>query len=45
MAMGYVPTLLAEADSGFEIEVVGSRRTASRLDEPVFDPTGSRMRS
>jgi dimethylglycine dehydrogenase len=45
MAMGYVPSRLADAESGFEIEVVGARRTASRLDEPVFDPTGSRMRS
>jgi dimethylglycine dehydrogenase len=45
MAMGYVPSELAEETSGFEIEVVGSRRGAIRLDAPVFDPEGTRMRS
>ena len=44
-ALGYVPAALAEADEGFEIEVVGVRRAASRIAEPLFDPTGSRMRS
>ncbi|MBA2738528.1 MAG: GcvT family protein [Nocardioidaceae bacterium] len=44
VAMGYVPAELAAADGGFAIEVVGERRAASRLDECLFDPSGSRMR-
>jgi dimethylglycine dehydrogenase len=44
-ALGYVPTHLADADDDFEIEVVGVRRPANRIAEPLFDPTGSRMRS
>ena len=43
-ALGYVPSSIAGSDSGFQIEVVGTRREAIRLDEPLFDPTGSRMR-
>ena len=43
-ALGYVPASIAASDSGFQIEVVGTRREATRLDEPLFDPTGSRMR-
>jgi hypothetical protein len=27
------------------VEVLGVRRAATRLDEPLFDPSGSRMRS
>ena len=46
-AMGYVPADVADptapADS-FEIEVLGVRRPATRRDEPLFDPSGSRMR-
>ena len=46
-AMGYVPAGVADpttpADS-FEIEVLGVRRPATRRDEPLFDPSGSRMR-
>jgi dimethylglycine dehydrogenase len=45
VALGYVPTRLADADAGFEIEVVGVRRGAARLDACLFDPSGSRMRS
>lgn len=45
MALGYVPTEFAASDGPWEIEVVGVMRTATRLDEPPFDPTGSRMRS
>lgn len=44
-ALGYVPTAVADADSGFEVEVLGVRRQATRLAEPLFDPTGERMRS
>jgi dimethylglycine dehydrogenase len=47
-ALGYLPADLAGTDSpstGFEVEVLGVRRAATRLDEPLFDPSGSRMRS
>ncbi len=43
VALGYVPKELAEADS-FEIEILGDRRTATRLAAPLFDPEGRRMR-
>ncbi len=45
VALGYVPSELAEATNGFDIEILGVRRDAVRLDEPLFDPTGSRMRA
>jgi dimethylglycine dehydrogenase len=44
LALGYVPAALADADSGFEIEIIGERRSAVRLTEPAFDPGGARMR-
>ncbi len=45
LALGYVPSELAGATSGFEIEIIGERRPAERLNEPPFDPTGSLMRA
>jgi dimethylglycine dehydrogenase len=45
MALGYVPTEFAESDGPWEIEVVGVMRSATRLDEASFDPSGSRMRA
>ena len=45
MAVGYVPTEFADSDGPWEIEVVGVMRSATRLDEPPFDPSGSRMRT
>jgi dimethylglycine dehydrogenase len=42
--MGYVPKELAGADSGFEIEIIGERRRATPIREPLFDPKGERMR-
>ena len=44
LALGYVPRDLAEAEGGFEIEIMGERRPARRLDGPAFDPAGLRMR-
>jgi dimethylglycine dehydrogenase len=48
IALGYVPVELATADgpggSGFEIEIIGRRRPARLQPEPLFDPTGARMR-
>ena len=45
VAMGYVRADLVAVDAvEFEIEILGRRRPAVRLDEPLFDPSGSRMR-
>ncbi len=45
VALGYVPADLADATDGFEIEIVGVRRPATPLAEPLFNPTGSKMRT
>jgi dimethylglycine dehydrogenase len=45
LALGYIEKELATADDGFEIEIIGERRPALRLDAPIFDPQGLRMRS
>jgi len=45
LALGYVPAALAAASDGFEIEIIGERRRATRETAPVFDPAGSRMRA
>jgi dimethylglycine dehydrogenase len=45
IALGYIPDHLASADAGFEVEIIGERRAARRLDAPAFDPHGLRMRS
>ena len=45
LALGYVPKALADAESGFEIEIIGDRRPAKRLDGAAFDPSGMRMRA
>jgi dimethylglycine dehydrogenase len=44
VALGYVPADLAAATDGFEIEVLGERRCATRLDQCLFDPAATRMR-
>jgi dimethylglycine dehydrogenase len=45
LAMGYIPAALANATSGFEVEIIGERRKADRLSAPAFDADGARMRS
>jgi hypothetical protein len=40
-----VPAALARADAGFEIEIIGERCAAVRLDEPAYDPSGALMRT
>ncbi len=46
LALGYVPTELATpGNDGFEIEIIGRRRPATLLHEPVLDPAGTRMRA
>jgi len=46
LAQGYVPKELAAdmAAGAFAIEILGDRRPATVLPEPLFDPTGARMR-
>jgi dimethylglycine dehydrogenase len=46
LALGYVPTELAAlgGEASFEIEIIGRRRPARIQPEPLFDPTGARMR-
>ncbi len=45
VAMGYVPAALADSDGSFEIEIVGQRRAASRVDGCLWDSDSERMRS
>jgi dimethylglycine dehydrogenase len=45
LALGYIPTGLAGATSGFEIEIIGERRKAERQGAPAFDANGARMRA
>ena len=44
LALGYIPAALAGASEGFEIELIGERRRATRLSGAAFDPDGGRMR-
>jgi dimethylglycine dehydrogenase len=46
LAQGYIPTPLTAAigDGMFEVEILGIRRAARLVPEPLFDPTGARMR-
>ena len=50
LALGYVPAALATPEArgdgdGLEIEIIGHRRPARLLTEPVLDPSGERMRA
>ena len=44
IALGYVPTALAQAASGFEVELLGDRRPAALVRQALHDPDGTRMR-
>jgi dimethylglycine dehydrogenase len=46
LALGWVDADVADDPSGadFEIEIIGQRRPATLLHEPVLDPQGTRMR-
>jgi dimethylglycine dehydrogenase len=46
LAQGYVPRELAgeTKPGGFEIEIIGERRKATIITQPLFDPEGKRMR-
>jgi dimethylglycine dehydrogenase len=45
LAMGYVKKEVAGAADGFDIEIIGERRKARRLDRAPFDHDGARMRA
>ena len=45
LALGYVPAALAQPGAEFEVEIIGHRRPARLLTEPVLDPAGTRMRA
>jgi dimethylglycine dehydrogenase len=45
LALGYVDNQAAAATTGFEVELIGERRSAVRLAAPAFDPRGARMRA
>ena len=45
IALGYVPKAAAAETDGFEIEIMGERRKATRVAVPIFDPAGERMRA
>jgi dimethylglycine dehydrogenase len=42
--MGYVPWTCANEDGGWEIEILGERRSAKLQIAPLFDPKAERMR-
>ena len=44
VALAYVPAEIARANSGFEIEILGTKRTATIAAAPLFDPRGERLR-
>ena len=44
MALGYVPTGLAKPGVELEIEINGEMYAAKIIDQPLYDPTGERMR-
>jgi dimethylglycine dehydrogenase len=45
VAVGYVRREHTDRPGEIEIEILGVRRSATQLHEPLFDPSGSRMRS
>jgi dimethylglycine dehydrogenase len=45
LALGYVPAALAQAQSGFEIEIIGERHKAHRLPGAAFNASGELMRT
>ena len=45
IAMGYLPIEIAKKDTRLEIEINGKYYSASVIKEPLYDPSGSKMRS
>jgi len=44
MAMGYVPVGLAAKGTELEVEINGEMYLAKIITDPLYDPTGKRMR-
>ena len=44
MAMGYVPTELAVEGTELSVEIMGELYTARVVSQPLYDPSGDRMR-
>ena len=44
IALACVPRELAEA-SDFQVELIGERRATKRIHQPLYDPSGGKMRS
>jgi dimethylglycine dehydrogenase len=45
MALGYVPSDLAHADTTFDIEINGEMYAAKVIGAPLYDPAGEKMRA
>ncbi len=45
MAMGYVPFELAKSNSEFEVEINGNLYKSKVQSEPLYDPSGKKMRN
>ena len=45
MALGYVPSELAKADTALEVEINGKMYAARVVDKPLYDPGGDKMRA
>ena len=45
VALGYLPTALAANGQGLQVEINGEVFDARLQAEPLYDPTGARMRS
>jgi dimethylglycine dehydrogenase len=44
LALGYIPAELKQ-QSNFEIELLGERRAALKIEASAYDPSGAKMRS
>ena len=45
MALGYLPSELAKADTVLEVEINGKMCAARVVDKPLYDPGGDKMRA
>ena len=45
LGFGYVPPSLAGPDTGLTVDILGRRRQATVLDQPVYDPANARLRA
>ena len=44
IALAYIAASLDGTADGFEVEILGQRRPAQRVAQPLYDPSGQRMR-